>query len=111
MLHLLNVTVMSLRHYLVSGRVQGVGYRRFVQKQALKLGIVGIVRNLQDGRVELVVRLTADQQSKLEKALWRGPMLSSVAEVQGAGFTESARLLIPTEVMEIAADGDSPWDL
>lgn len=102
---------MSLRHYLVSGRVQGVGYRRFVQKQAKVLGIAGIVRNLRDGRVELVARATSEQKVQLESALARGPILASVNEVKGSELTEPLRISIPTDIMEIAADGDSPWEL
>lgn len=102
---------MSLRHYLVSGRVQGVGYRRFVQKQAKVLGIAGIVRNLRDGRVELVARVTPEQRVQLEVALARGPMLASVDEVKGSELSEPLRMPVPTDIMEIAADGDSPWEL
>jgi acylphosphatase len=102
---------MSLRHYLVSGRVQGVGYRRFVQKQARALGIAGIVRNLRDGRVELVARVTPEQRAQLESALARGPMLSSVDGVLGSELSEPLRMPIPADIMEIAADGDSPWEL
>ena len=45
---------MAAYRYLVSGRVQGVGYRYFVLREAERLGLAGFARNLPDGRVEVV---------------------------------------------------------
>ena len=42
------------RRFFVAGRVQGVGYRYFVQELAQELGLRGYVRNLRDGRVEVL---------------------------------------------------------
>lgn len=50
----------------VYGRVQGVGFRWFVQEHATRLGLTGYVRNLQDGSVEVVVE---GEQSALEELL------------------------------------------
>ena len=47
-------------HFLISGTVQGVGYRAFVGRQAKELGFRGQVLNLQDGRVELIASLLCD---------------------------------------------------
>lgn len=66
----------------VSGRVQGVGFRNFVQKQANELDLVGYVRNLPGGEVEVVAEGPAEQLEQLRQKLWKGPMLSKVADVK-----------------------------
>ena len=58
------------RRYLIAGRVQGVGFRFFVEHHAAVEGLHGWVRNLPDGRVE--VRLEGNAES-VEAALGRGP--------------------------------------
>lgn len=68
--------------YLVSGVVQGVGFRYFVRRQAERLGVRGWVRNLPDGRVEVVAGGDPDVLSELEKALWAGPSRSRVTDVE-----------------------------
>ena len=65
----------------VEGRVQGVGYRAFTLKAAGRLGITGGVKNLPDGRVEILAegpRVTLDE---LLKSLRQGPPLSRVSDV------------------------------
>jgi len=69
-------------HGLVSGRVQGVGYRAYVRSIALQLGVVGWVRNLPDGRVELSAQGTLEGLEDLEDALWAGPPLSKVNDLK-----------------------------
>ena len=71
----------SAKRYLVSGMVQGVGFRLFTQRGAEKLRISGFVRNLWDGRVEVFAMGTAEQHKELRRLLERGPMGSDVAEV------------------------------
>jgi acylphosphatase len=69
------------RRVLVSGRVQGVGYRAFAQRAAVRNGLRGWVRNLRDGRVEaVVVGPEAAVQAFLEQCR-RGPPFGSVAGV------------------------------
>ena len=69
------------RTYYVSGTVQGVGYRYFAQKISMRLGLVGYVKNLGDGRVEVYAIGERGQLVALKKELERGPRAASVAEV------------------------------
>jgi len=70
------------RRYFVSGTVQGVGFRFFVQREAEKLHVGGYARNLFDGRVEVLAAGSAAQLDELKSALERGPRFSSVSEVR-----------------------------
>jgi acylphosphatase len=69
------------KRYLVRGRVQGVGFRWFVQRAAERLGIVGDVRNLPSGEVE--VRAQADESilDLFKRELRNGPPSAQVGEV------------------------------
>ncbi|WP_289282054.1 acylphosphatase, partial [Methylophaga sp. UBA5088] len=49
------------KHCLISGRVQGVSYRYSAQQQAHQLGVTGWIRNLTDGRVELLIQGETEQ--------------------------------------------------
>jgi acylphosphatase len=69
------------KRYLVSGMVQGVGFRYFTQAAAEKLHIGGFVRNLRDGRVEVFAVGSPQQLQELRAMLERGPRFSSVSEV------------------------------
>lgn len=70
-----------LFHAVVRGRVQGVGFRYFVRREAQELGLTGWVRNCPDGSVELEAEGDAVQLAELEKRLRQGPALSRVDEV------------------------------
>lgn len=72
---------------LVSGRVQGVGFRASTWEQASRLGLRGYVRNLDDGRVEVVAAGADEALAALVDWLWQGPPLSRVDAVdrQDAG--------------------------
>ena len=69
------------RRYLVTGRVQGVGYRNFVEHTAGKIRLDGYVRNRRDGSVEVFAMGPPEELLKLRKALERGPMMAQVARV------------------------------
>ena len=60
------------------GRVQGVGYRVYVEQIAGMLGLQGYVRNRRDGRVEVFAMGTQEKLAQLRVALKRGPMMSEV---------------------------------
>jgi acylphosphatase len=68
----------SYRYY-VTGRVQGVGYRYFTLQAAQALGVNGFVRNLPDGRVEIVAEAPDDVMASFEERLREGPSFSTVA--------------------------------
>ena len=59
--------------FVISGRVQGVGFRFFVERQAAVEGVHGWVRNLPDGRVEARIEGDAESVDRVEAALRRGP--------------------------------------
>jgi len=69
------------RRYLVSGKVQGVGFRFFTEDAARREGLIGFVRNLNDGRVEAVVVGDNESISRFERALGVGPPLSRVTDI------------------------------
>ena len=83
------------KRFYVSGIVQGVGFRYFVERAARHLKLVGYVRNLRDGRVEAYAMGSSESLLSLRLSLERGPMGASVssvleepAEIE-VGFTES----------------------
>jgi len=74
---------MSVRRIraVVTGRVQGVGFRYFVQRSANTLGLKGWVRNLENGNVEFVVQGPAEDVDKMLSLVRSGPQLSWVKDV------------------------------
>jgi len=71
----------TARRVLVTGSVQGVGFRWFVQAQAEELGVAGWVRNLSDGSVEAWLEGEPRALDALLARLRRGPPMASVAAV------------------------------
>ena len=80
------------RKYIISGRVQGVGFRYFTEDVALRENVSGYVRNLPDGRVEALIEGEAEAVGRVEVALWRGPRGSRVEDVQIEEAPPSGRL-------------------
>jgi acylphosphatase len=70
------------RRYIISGRVQGVGFRYFTEDVAMRENVSGYVRNLPDGRVEALIEGEAEAVGRVEVALWRGPRGSRVEDIQ-----------------------------
>ena len=70
------------RRFVVRGRVQGVGFRWFVEREAHTLGIAGWVRNNGDGSVEVLAHGTRDQLSGLHSRLREGPRAARVDNVE-----------------------------
>ncbi|MBX9796808.1 MAG: acylphosphatase [Sphingomonas sp.] len=71
-----------MRRILVSGKVQKVGYRDFIVRCARDLRVAGWVRNLSDGRVELLVAGEGDAPDALIEAAREGPLQAQVTHVE-----------------------------
>lgn len=78
------------RRFLVRGRVQGVGFRWFVEREAHMLGIAGWVRNNHDGSVEVLAQGTRDQLSGLHGRLREGPRAARVDAVEASDAAPAA---------------------
>jgi acylphosphatase len=88
-----------VRHYMIRGRVQGVGFRWFVQREAAEIGLRGWVRNTTNGQVELVAAGNAEELAELKAALHRGSRGSRVDAVVEHELAESeAATLGPFEI-------------
>lgn len=73
---------MSAVRLVITGRVQGVGYRDFVRTEALARNLSGWVRNRRDGSVEAIVKGETESVEEMIAACWRGPRASKVIDVQ-----------------------------
>ena len=72
---------LETHRYVVSGRVQGVGFRWFVEREAAQIGVTGWVRNSDNGDVEVMATGTREQHSRLRRKLEQGPRASRVDHV------------------------------
>lgn len=81
------------RRYLVTGRVQQVGFRAFAQAVASRDGVHGWVRNTVDGGVEVWAEGDAEALDRFERRLWHGPPAARVDHV---------------DVTDMGASGQSP---
>ena len=75
---------LQTRRYLISGRVQGVGFRWFVEREAATIGITGWVRNCDNGDVEVMATGTREQHTSLRRSLQEGPRAARVDHVDEA---------------------------
>ncbi len=75
------------RRFMVRGRVQGVGFRWFVEREAHMLGIAGWVRNNHDGSVEVLAQGTRDQLLGLHSRLREGPRAARVDSIDVSDAT------------------------
>lgn len=69
-------------HVIISGFVQGVGYRQFVKSNARRLGLTGWVTNLPDNRVEAVFQGSKEKIEEIIRLCRKGPFLSEVENVE-----------------------------
>jgi len=70
------------RHFRITGRVQGVGFRHFTWRAANEIGLVGWVRNRRDGSVEAEAWGLSDQLEQFRRRVNRGPRFSRVDVVE-----------------------------
>lgn len=73
---------MKVVRLLIFGKVHGVGFRKFVRTNAKKLGLVGWVRNLPEGTVEVEVSGPDEDVKKLISLCQKGPFLAEVTNVE-----------------------------
>jgi acylphosphatase len=93
-----------IRHVLIRGRVQGVGYRDFVQSAALDRGLEGWVRNRRDGSVEAVFAGPAATVTQMVEACRRGPRAARVDAIdERAGSLADLGLRRPGEHFSVAS--------
>lgn len=76
-------------HFLVKGRVQGVGFRWFVQQEAWEIGLRGWVRNTNDGHVEVIAAGSPEDMAELRGTLRKGSRGSRVDAVVEHELAES----------------------
>ena len=84
--------LIEARRLVVRGRVQGVGFRWFVEREAHILGIAGWVRNNPDGSVEVLAQGTRDQLSGLHARLRQGPRAARVDSVEESEAKPAANM-------------------
>jgi acylphosphatase len=80
------------RRFVVRGRVQGVGFRWFVEREAHILGIAGWVRNNTDGSVEVLAQGSRDQLFALRSRLQEGPRAARVDSVDESEAKAAAKM-------------------
>ncbi len=73
---------MVARRFMISGMAQGVGYRYFVMRAAARHQMLGTVRNLPDGRVEVVAEGERDAMDEFKKDLATGPSMAEITDIE-----------------------------
>jgi len=92
----------AIRHMIVRGRVQGVGFRAFVEHEALKRGLAGWVRNRRDGSVEAVFCGEFDTVAAMIETSRRGPLGARVDVLhQREGTNDDLKPMRPGDVFSV----------
>lgn len=73
---------MVARHFIISGTVQGVGYRFFAMRAAARHQVLGTVRNLPDGRVEVIAEGDREAMDQFKNDLATGPMMAEITDIE-----------------------------
>ena len=92
---------LQAKRFLVSGMVQGVGFRFFAQRAAGRIGVRGYVKNRGDGRVEVYAVGTPEQLQALRAELERGPQMASIS-----GVEEQEAELLPQHAADFSIEHD-----
>jgi acylphosphatase len=82
---------MVARHFIIDGLVQGVGFRYFVLRAAARHQVKGTVRNLPDGRVEVIAEGDREAMDEFKKDLATGPSLAAVTSLDEADVPVTGR--------------------
>ena len=91
-------STIACERLILSGRVQGVGFRYFVFREAARLGVTGWVRNLEDGRVECLAQASGAILRTFEISLNEGPPLGQVESIQIQSLPPGAYVEFSIEV-------------
>ncbi len=78
----------TIRHLLVHGRVQGIGFRAWAQDTAEELGVEGWVRNRRGGEVEMVIAGSPQAVAAMAEACHQGPSFAHVSRVVARAASE-----------------------
>lgn len=82
---------MVARRFIISGFVQGVGFRYFVLRAAARHQVLGTVRNLPDGRVEVLAEGERRAMDEFKQDLATGPMLANVTDLDETDLPVTGR--------------------
>ena len=82
---------MVARRFVISGTVQGVGFRFFAMRAAARHQMRGTVRNLPDGRVEVVAEGERDAMDEFKKELTTGPTFAQVSDIEETDLPVTGR--------------------
>ncbi|MBX7230517.1 MAG: acylphosphatase [Bdellovibrionales bacterium] len=98
--------MLQQKHYLISGKVQGVGFRIFVKSCAQKFPLLGWTRNLLDGRVEILAQGNESDLYQFQNQLLKGSPNSLVSFIEVKLVQTKIKMLGFT----ILEDGGTPWE-
>lgn len=82
---------MVARRFIITGMVQGVGYRFFAMRAAARHQVLGTVRNLPDGRVEVLAEGDRDAMDAFKNELATGPMMAEITDIEETDLTVTGR--------------------
>lgn len=82
---------MVARRFIISGSVQGIGYRFFAMRAAARHQVLGTVRNLPDGRVEVIAEGDRDTMDEFKNDLATGPMMAEITGLEETDLPVTGR--------------------